>query len=102
MVAIGLILCYLLGLAVLLAISRKYSLAELIGYSFLIGIGLETVFLFLLDTIGIKYSQGLLIGLNLVVIAALLGLNFKKLKEFKLDPDPRSFLQIKNINFPAV
>jgi hypothetical protein len=102
MVALGLILCYLLGLAVMLIISRKYSLAELVGYSFLIGIGLETVFLFLLDIVGIKYSPAVLIGLNAVTIAALLGINFRKLKEFKLEPDPKTFLQIRNINFPAI
>jgi hypothetical protein len=102
MEAIGLILCYLLGCSVLLTISRKYSLAELIGYSFLIGIGIETVFLFLLDVVGVKYSSGVLIGLNVAVIAGLLALNFKKLADFELTPNPKSFLQIKNINFPAV
>ena len=64
MVAVGIIFCYLLGLAVLLIISRKYSLAELIGYSFLIGMGIETFFMFFLDIAGIKFSQGVLIGLN--------------------------------------
>src|SRR5687768_15213450 len=102
MVACGLILCYLLALAMLLSISRSYSIAELISYSFLIRMGLETFFLFLLDIVGIKYSQGVLIGLNVAVIAALLALNFKKLKEFQLDPNPKTFLQIRNINFPAV
>ncbi len=66
MLTLALLLCYLLGLSVLLLISRKYSLAELISFSFLIGMGLETVFLFLLDVVGIKYSQGVLLGLNVV------------------------------------
>ncbi len=98
----AIILCYLTGLAVLLLISRKYSIAELFGYSFLIGIGMETFFLFFLDVIGIKFSQGILIGLNVFVIAALLGINFKKLKEFQPDPGPKTYLQIKNINLPAI
>lgn len=113
MVVIGLALCYLLGLAVLLTISRKYSLAELAGYSFLLGIGIETVFLFLLDVVGIRYSQGILIGLNVASIAALWGLGFfprhlhpslatHKWNEFKFEPDPRNFLQLKNINIPAL
>jgi len=99
---VGLTLCYLLGFSILLLISRKYSLAEIFGYSFLLGIGVETFFLFFLDIAGIKYSQGVLIAVNLVAIAAALGINYRKLKEFKLDPDPRSFMQLKNINFPAV
>ncbi len=102
MVAAAIILCYLLGLAVLLTISRKYSLAELIGYSFLIGMGIETFFMFFLDIAGIKFSQGVLIGLNVFTTLALLGVNFKKLKEFELSPNPKTFLQIKNINFPAI
>ena len=102
MEAVGISLCYLLGLAVLLTISRKYSIAELIGYSFLIGMGIETFFLFFLDVVGIKFSQEILIGLNVFFIVALLGLNFKKLNQFQLAPDPKTFLQIKNINFPAL
>jgi hypothetical protein len=102
MVVLALILCYLLGLAVLLMISRRYSIAELVGYSFLIGIGLETFFLFLLDIVGIKFSQGVLIGLNVAVTGALVGINYKKLSEFQLSPNPKTFLEIRNINFPAV
>jgi hypothetical protein len=102
MTIVAILLCYLLGLAVLLIISRKYSLTELIGYSFLIGIGIETFFLFFLDIIGIKYSEGVLIGMNVFSIVALLGINFKNLKEFQLDPNPKTYLHIRNINFPAL
>jgi len=71
MLTVGILLCYLLGCSVVMTVSRKFSLAEIIGYSFLIGMGLETVFLFLLDVVQLHYTQFLLIALNLVVIIAL-------------------------------
>ena len=73
MLAVGIILCYLLGLSLMFAVGRKYSLAELVGYSFLIGIGIETFFLFFLDIAGVQYSQGVLIGLNVFSIVAICG-----------------------------
>ena len=101
MVTIALILCYLLGLSLLLAISRKYSLPEIVGYSFLIGMGLETFILFILDVINVRYSQGLLLGLNVFIIVAINGANYKNLlllkNEFKLPP-----FDLKHINFVAV
>ena len=71
MLLLGIALCYLLGYSVLLTISKKFTLPESIGFSFLIGIGLETVFLFLLDILQMHYSPPLLIGINLVLIVAL-------------------------------
>ncbi|MDB5281023.1 MAG: hypothetical protein JWO06_98 [Bacteroidota bacterium] len=101
MLTIALILCYLLGLSVLLAISRKFSLAELVGYSFLIGMGLETFFLFILDVINLHYSQGVLIGLNVFVIVAINGLNYKNLLVLKDEFKTPAF-ELKQINFVAV
>lgn len=101
MLALGIILCYLLGLSVMLLINRKYLLAELIGYSFLIGIGLETVFLFLLDIVGVQYSIGALVGLNAVSILAINSANYKGLLQLKDEFKLPSF-NIKNINFVAV
>lgn len=88
MLTLGIILCYLLGLSVLWLISRKFSFAEIIGYSFLIGIGLESVILFLLDIAGIRFSSTVLIGINVVLIAVLLGVNYKNLLQIKNDFPP--------------
>ena len=101
MLALGIILCYLLGLSVMLLINRKYLLAELIGYSFLIGIGLETVFLFLLDIVGVQYSVGALVGLNVLSILAINAANYKGLLQLKDEFKMPSF-DIKHINFVAV
>ena len=71
MLIVGIILCYLLGYAVLLTIDKRFEIPEALGFSFLIGIGLETVFLFLLDVFQVHYSQAALIGLNLLLIVLL-------------------------------
>jgi hypothetical protein len=101
MLTVGILLCYVLGLSFLLLFSRKYTLFELTGYSFLIGMGVETLFLFLLDVIGVPYSQGVLIGLNMAAILAICGANYKSLillkDEVKL-PD----WSLKNVNLVAV
>ena len=83
MLLVALILCYLSGLSVLFTISRKYSLAELVGYSFLLGIGLESVFLFVLDVLNITYTPGILIGLNIFFNVLVCGLNYKNLIALK-------------------
>lgn len=83
MLALGIILCYLLGASVMLLISRRYSLAEWVSFSFLIGMGLETFLLFLLDVVGIRYSAGLITGINIALIAGINGANYKNLLELK-------------------
>jgi hypothetical protein len=102
MLFIGIALCYLLGLAVMLNISRKYDWLELIGNSFLIGIGCESIIMFLLDIAGIKFNQGVLIGVNVGLIVLLVGLASKKLNEISITPDPRGWTSLKNINIPVI
>lgn len=101
MVTLAIILCYLLGLSLLLLISRKYSLPELVGYSFLLGMATETVFLFVLDIVGIKYSTGVLIGLNVFSIVAALGGNYKNLAAFQSEFKMPA-MGIKQINLAAL
>lgn len=101
MLTVGIILCYLLGLSLMSLISRKYTIAEAVGYSFLIGMLVETFFLFVLDVVGIQYSQSILVGLNMLVIAAAIGLNYKNRHTFKYDIKTLD-LSLKNINLPAI
>lgn len=101
MLTIGILLCYLLGLSVLLLISRKFSLAELVSYSFLVGIGIETCFLFALDVLNITYSQSILVILNLVFTGLFLLLNYKNLSEVK-EAFKLPTLKTEQINFVAV
>lgn len=101
MLLLGLILCYALGLSVMLTFSRKYSLFEILGFGYLIGIGFETVFLFLLDVVGVKYSAGLLIGINLGVIAAVCAANYKNLLQLK-DEFKMPAFKLENINLVSL
>ena len=97
----GIAICYLLGLAILLVFSRKYSLAEMVGYSFLLGIGFETFFMFLLDIVGVKFSPSVIIGVNVFSIVAICGANYKNLLLLK-DELKMPQLSLKDINFVAV
>lgn len=101
MLTLGIVLCYLLGLSVLLLISRKYSWAELVGFSFLMGMGIETFFMFFLDIIGIRYYPTVLIGINIFAIVALCGANYKNLSLLKDEFKIPAF-RIQQINFVAV
>src|SRR5579871_844833 len=101
MLTIGILVCYLLGLSVLLAISRKYSIIELLGFSFLMGMGLETVILFLLDLVNIHYSQGVILTVNLLAIAAICGANYKNLLQLKTEYKMPAF-DIRQINLAAI
>jgi hypothetical protein len=101
MLIVGVLLCYLSGCSVVMAVSRRFSLAEITGYSFLVGMGLQTVFLFLLDIVQLHYTQFLLIALNLVVIIAL----NRKLPE-TIDAFKAKFAEarsgLKSVNYVAV
>lgn len=101
MLTLAIILCYLLGLSLMFLISRRYTIAEMIGYSFLLGIGFETVFLFVLDVLNILYSPSLLIGINVVSIAALNAANYKNLLGLKTEWKMPEF-SLKSINLVAV
>lgn len=101
MLTFAIILCYLLGWSLMFVFSRRYTLAEMVGYSFLLGIGFETVFLFLLDVLNIPYSQGILIGINLALIGIINGVNYKNLLALK-DEWKLPTLSWKDINPVAV
>lgn len=101
MLIYGIILCYLSGLAILLTISRKYSLAELLGYSFLAGIGLETFFLFVLDIVNIRYSVEVLSALNAAFVALIFSVNYKKFLQLKDEWRTPSF-SLQQVNLAAV
>ncbi len=83
MLIVGIILCYLLGYSVVLSVSKKFSWPEAAGFSFLIGIGIETVFLFVLDVVQLQYSQFLLIALNLLAILLLAYKHKASVEEYK-------------------
>ena len=74
MIYFSLLVVILLGFSIINLISDEFSNLEKIGLSFLIGIGFETVFMFIFDLTGIRFT-----GINLLVISffAIIGLNAK-------------------------
>ncbi len=76
MIVIGLVIVYLLGLSVLIAFMGKDNelslrIEELAGLSFLIGIGLETVFMFIFDLIHLEIKAFTLATLSLLIVTAI-------------------------------
>ena len=91
MIYFALILAGLLGLSVINLISRDFQILEKIGFSFLVGIGIETVFMFILDVTGIRFTGTVLLLISIVCIAAL---NYKLILSYK-----STFEKIWNLNF---
>jgi len=77
MIILGLILVFLLGLSIINFISNKFSIIEKIGLSFLIGIGIETIFMVVLDIFKIRFTGTLLLLISAFFI---LILNIKVIK----------------------
>jgi len=91
MIYLALILAGLLGLSVINLISRNLSVLEKIGLSFLIGIGVETVVMFILDVVGIRFTGSVILLISVACIAAL---NHKLIVSYK-----SAFEKIWNLNF---
>ena len=71
MIWIGLAMACLLGYMIVNLISADFSMAEKWGLSFLIGIGMETVFMFVLDVLSLEFNALILFLLSVLLIAVL-------------------------------
>lgn len=74
MITLGLLTTFFVGFSVLNFISFRYSVLEKLGLSFLLGIGVQTLLMLLMDLLGIRLSVS-----NILVDSLLLalGLNLK-------------------------
>lgn len=68
MIIFGIVLVFLLGISIINFISKNFTILEKIGLSFLVGIGIETVFMFILDIIQIDFNSNLLIIITIFFI----------------------------------
>lgn len=78
MIVIGLIVIYVLGWSLLNRISGKLSVLEKTGLAFLVGIGIESFIMFLLDILGIRFNITNLLIISIILISVL---NLKYLRE---------------------
>lgn len=81
MIILGIILVLFLGLSVINCISKKFSILEKIGLAFLIGIGFETIFMFICDILNMKFN---VIILCIISIFFIIILNINNIKNFKI------------------
>lgn len=69
MLFVGLLMLYVMGASLVLRFGKNFSWKEIIAFSFLIGVGAETFFMFLADVIGFGFSQYVLFFASFAVIA---------------------------------
>ena len=84
MILLGITLTILLGLAILLAISTKFTLLEYLSLAFPLGMGLQTFLMSLLDWSNIGITLG---GITLISLLALVGLLLLVFRNLKNDPE---------------
>ncbi len=98
MIILGIILVLFLGLLVINCISINFSILEKIGLAFLIGIGFETIFMFICDILNMKFN---VIMLCIISIFFIIILNINNIKNFKIliKKLKRLKLQFSKINY---
>ncbi len=82
MFTLSLIIFFFLGLSVVNLISKDFSIGEKFGYSLLIGIPLNTYFIFVLSFIGLNVSATALIVISLILIIILNIKTVKSITDF--------------------
>ncbi len=87
---IALLIIFLLGWSIYNLVSKKKHFLEIIGFSFLIGLGTLTILMFYLNILGIKLSST---SLLIVSVLSVFGTNYK----FFIKPK-KELEKIKNIN----
>ncbi len=97
MILLGITLTILLGLAILLAISTKFTLLEYLSLAFPLGMGLQTFLMSLLDWSNIGITLG---GITLISLFALVGLLLLVFRNLKNDPEFFKRCNLKNFKLP--
>ncbi len=97
MILLGISLTILIGLAIMLAISTKFTLLEYLSLSFPLGMGFQTFLMSLLDWSNIGITLG---GTTLISLITLAGLLFLVFRNLKKDSEFFSRCNLKNFKLP--
>ena len=97
MIILGITLTILIGLAIMLAISTKFTLLEYLSIAFPLGMGLQTFLMSLLDWSNIGITLG---GTTLISLIALAGLSWLVFRNLKKDPEFLSRCSLNNFKLP--
>lgn len=97
MIIFGITLSLLIGLAIMLAVSLRFTLLEYISMAFPLGIGVQTFLMSLLDWSNIGITLGGTITISLLVLTGLLWIASRKLKK---EPDFSHWFSMKGFKLP--
>ena len=98
---VGILMVYLIGAGILTRISREWSWKELIAYSFLIGIAVETFFMFICDVAGFPFSKWVLFFAGFAVVIGCYDSMADYWEKHKGDINLGSW-SLRTLNYPAV
>jgi hypothetical protein len=98
---VGILMVYLVGAGIMTRISRDWSWKELIASSFLIGIAVETFFMFVFDLINLPFTYYILFFAGFAVIIGCYDSLFEYWQSHKKDINLGSW-SLKTLNYPAV
>lgn len=103
MIWLIILLTYLLGYSLLAATAPKLHYLERIGGSYLVGIGLQTVWMILLDFIGIPLNLGSIYSVTILTTALCLFLAYRQnnnIKQILFPYNPLKGIKWKKVNLP--
>ena len=101
MLFIGILMVYLVGAGILSRISRDWSWKEMIAFSFLIGIAVETFFMFTCDVFGLQFNKIILFFASFSIVAGCYDSLYAYWMEKKKDINLGTW-SFKTLNYPAV
>lgn len=96
MIFIGLFLSFILGFSIISAISHRFSLLEKLGASFIIGIGIQTLLMAILDMLSIPLTITSIFSFSFIILLVALYFCYKTKDELIDEIKTFSF---KNINY---
>jgi len=101
LVYVAILMVYLIGAGLMTQISREWSWKELIAFSFLIGIGVETFFMFVIDSLGFHFNYIVLFVAGFSVVIGCYDRLYDYWMAKKKDINLGSW-SLSTLNYPAV
>ena len=101
MLYVGILMVYLIGAGLLSRISLSWSWKEMIAFSFLIGIAVETFFMFICDLLGLHFTSIVLFFAGFAVIILCYDTLFTYWQEKKKDINLGNW-SFQTLNYPAL
>ena len=98
---VGILMVYLVGIGILTRISLLWSWKELLSLAFLLGIAVETFFMFAVDAAGFQFSTIILFFASFAVVAGCYDSIYAYWEAKKKDINLGTW-SLSTLNYPAV